>query len=147
MFRVKITGYKRGNISIGILIILSIVLLDLVILITSLVNMYRGARMSEINAYKDTREVIEESIKNDKLEHEIISKINEFAKDVKKDKGSLNEAFTKFVDTPIESEEKYYLAYDKVFNEFFLYTKERNERKILTYFINEGKICLKFKKV
>ena len=53
----------------------------------------------------------------------------------------------KFIDTPIESEEKYYLAYDKVFNEFFLYSKENNARKILIYFINNGKIDLKFKKV
>ena len=95
MFRVKITGYKKGNISIGILIILSIVLLNLVITITSVLTVYRGVRISEINAYKDARGVIEESVKNDKIEIEIITKINDFAKDVKKDKESLNEAFTK----------------------------------------------------
>lgn len=147
MFRVKITGYKKGNISIGILIILSIVLLNLVIVITSVLNMYRGARAFEINSYKDARGVIEESIKIDKIENAILSKINEFAKDIKKDKESLNDAFTKFVDIPFESEEKYYLAYDKVFNEFFLYSKESNKRKNFIYFINDGKIGLKFKKV
>lgn len=147
MFRIKITGNKRGNVSIGILIILSIVLVNVVIMTTSILNMYRGARLSEIKAYKDDRQIMEESVKNDRIENEIIRKINEFAKDIKKEKESLNEAFGKFIDTPIESEEKYYLAYDKIFNEFFLYSKESSERKILIYFINDERICLKLKKV
>lgn len=144
MFRFKITGYKNGNISIGIVIILSVVLLNLIIVLISIVNMYKGARISEIKAYKDNKEAIENSIKNDNLEKEIINKIKDFTKDVKKDDKSLKEAFTKFQDTPIESKEKYWLAYDKVFNEFFLYSKENNKRKILGYFINDGEISFKF---